>query len=292
MKRKDWSLVLRKAGNAGRKAILRNYTETSRHKILGKGMGGDMTLRIDEVSERAIYNSLKSNLGKEFVFLSEEIGEVSKIHNEASDVPIVVCDPLDGSHNAEVGIPLFSLALSVIEPNIEVQTSPRAFGNIVAGLITSIKTDDEFVASKGKGSFHNGKKMKPSRVKTSHLIRTLLIETSDLEYLREKILTKLSKEQVNKTRLLGSAAISYSMLASGSADALIFAQPGGARTIDSPAGFLIAREAGCVFSNVTEGVRENSVENIDVGFSSRANLIGAANTAILSYLEETLVKLP
>jgi len=119
----------------------------------------------------------------------------------------------------------------------------------------------------------------------------MLVETSDVDYLREKILSKLSKKEIYKTRLLGSAALSYCMLADRSAEALVFAQPGGARTIDSPAGYLIAREAGCVFSNLTEG-HIKSVEDIEVGFSSRLNILGASNQSILSELEGKLVSLP
>jgi myo-inositol-1(or 4)-monophosphatase len=290
MKNPDWSKVLRRAGAAGRKAILQNYTDVSRHKILGKGMGGDMTLRIDKVSEKAIFRSLKTDLGKSFIFLSEEVGEVSgPVQN--NELPVVVCDPLDGSHNAEVGIPFFSVSLSVIERQDYSNGSRRSFGRITNALITSIKTDDEYFALKGRGAFHNGKRMKPTTTSNDR-INTLLIETSDVEYLREKILGRLSKEEINKTRLMGSAAMSYCMLASGGADALIFAQPGGARTIDSPAGFLIAREAGKIFSNMTEGSEKTPVEDLEVGFSSRANIVGAANSAILSQLEEKLVSLP
>jgi myo-inositol-1(or 4)-monophosphatase len=291
MKGRDWIKILRKAGLAGRSAILRNYTETSRHKTLGRGAGGDMTLRIDKVSERAIYRSLKSDLGNSFVFLSEEAGEVSNPNPDAK-IPLIICDPLDGSHNAEVGIPLFTLALSVIDPNSKNPSPGRSFGNVTASFIVSIKTDDEFSAARGEGSFHNGKSLKSVQRTVFPNIQTLLIETSDVDYLRESILGRLSRKDINKTRLLGTAALSYCMLASGSAEALIFAQPGGARSIDSPAGFLIAREAGCVFSNLSAGQTGSPVENAEVGFSSRLNIVGAANASILSELEKKLIALP
>jgi myo-inositol-1(or 4)-monophosphatase len=290
MKKLDWEKTLRKAGLAGKKAILQNYTESSRHKILGKGMGGDMTLRIDRVSEKAIQRSLKADLGTSFVFLSEEIGEVSATKSQGDEqLPVVVCDPLDGSHNAEVGIPLFCVALSVIMPTG--LAGGRTFGNVAHAFICSIKTEDEYLATKGRGSSHNGRRLRPVRG-ASEGINTLLVECSDVEYLREKILGHLWREHVNKTRLLGSAAISYCMLASNSAEALIFAQPGGARTIDSPAGFLIAREAGCVFANLSAASLETPVEALEVGFDSRANIVGAANLGILQSLEQKLGSLP
>jgi len=287
LKNLDWTRILRKAGHAGRKSILQNYTEANRHKIIKRGVGGDMTLRIDEVSEKAIHDSLKADLGKNFVFLSEELGETSATEN-GEELAVVVCDPLDGSHNAEVGIPFCSLARSVIYPKLKVKG--RGFENIVGALILSIKTDDEYVAVKGGGSFHNATRLKaPSGTLTE--VQTLLVETGDLDYLREKILSKLTKKDVYKTRLLGSAALSYCMLAEHSAEALVFAQPGGARTIDSPAGYLIAREAGCVFSNLTLGDKK-SVGEVEVGFSSKLNILGAANKNILSKFERKLVSLP
>jgi len=275
----DWATILRKAASAGRTAILQNYNVASRRKVVKRGVGGDLTLRIDEVSERAIHDSLKRDLGKDnFVFLSEEMGEVPVKNGDS--LPVVICDPLDGSHNAQVGIPFFSLSLSVIEPSGNGNT-PRTFGNISVGLISSIKTEDEYFAIKAKGAYHNGERL-PSSRKTPLQIETLLVETGDVDFLREKLIKKLSKRLVYKTRILGSAALSFCLLADGSADGFIFAQPGGARTIDSPAGYLIAREAGCVFADIFG--KHLDVDRVEVGFHSKIDLVGASNAKTLSQL--------
>ena len=275
----DWATVLRKAASAGRTAILQNYNVASRRNVVKRGVGGDLTLKIDEVSERAIHNSLKHDLGKDnFVFLSEEMGEVPVKNGDS--LPFVICDPLDGSHNAQVGIPFFSLSLSVIEPHGNGKT-PRTFGNISVGLISSIKTEDEYFAIKGKGAYHNGANL-PSSRKTPLQIETLLVETGDVVFLREKLIKKLSKRLIYKTRILGSAALSFCLLADGSADGFIFAQPGGARTIDSPAGYLIAREAGCVFADISG--KHLDVDRVEVGFHSKIDLVGASNAKTLSQL--------
>lgn len=247
-----------------------------------------MTLRIDRVSERAVFNSLKKDLGdSSFVFLSEEIGEVTRVDSDPT-IPVVVCDPLDGSHNAEVGIPLFCVALSVVQPR---EINHRTFGSVTNSLITSIKTEDEFVGMKGGGSFHNGRKLKQGKSGSSHLVNTLLIETSDLEYMRDNILSRLTKADVNKTRLLGSAALSYCMLAAGAAEGFIFAQYGGARTIDSPAGYLIAKEAGAEFCNLTKGL-ETAIQDVQIGFASRVNIVGARDRETLSIMAKKLDSLP
>lgn len=280
----NWKSVLNRAAASGKKAILRNYDSASRSTIVKRGVGGDLTLRIDEVSEEAIYSSLKRDLGaNSFIFLSEEMGE---IRHERDDLPVIVCDPLDGSHNAQAGIPFFSLALSVIySPRKEYE---RTFGNVMAGIISSIKTEDEYFAVKGKGAFHNNVRLTP-RKQGIEQIQTLLIETGDVDYLKKELLRKLSRRYVNKVRMLGSAALSFCLLADGSADGMIFAQPGGARTIDSPAGYLIARENGCVISDVSG--RYSNVDQVKVGFDSKINLIGAPN-AKTSTLLKKLVRNP
>lgn len=273
----NWESVLRKAAVAGRKAILSNYDGFARRKIVKRGVGGDLTLRIDEASEQAIHESLKKNLGENsFVFLSEELGEVP--NKRKNHLPVVVCDPLDGSHNAQAGIPFFSLALSIIDQR---NGKGRILGNVSHALILSIKTDDEYFASKGVGAFHNGTRLR-RRIKRRSRIETLLVETGDIDYFRDKLIAALSTKLVYKTRVLGSAALSYCLLADGSADGYIFAQPGGARTIDSPAGYLIARECGCIFADLSG--KQKDVDLVKVGFDSKINLVGAPDSKTLNML--------
>ena len=167
------------------------------------------------------------------------------------------------------------------------QSDRRRFGDIDFGYILSVPTTDYFYAGKGKGAFHNNKKIL-YKSHDSNKIHTLLIECGDTDYLRT-ITQKLSNEDVYKTRLLGSAAISYCLLADGTADAFIFAQPGGARTIDSPAGYLIAREAGCVFEDLLG--KEKDIDEVEVGFHSRISLLGASNEKVLELLQSR-VRLP
>lgn len=274
--RANWEAVLKRAAAAGREAILKNYDRASRQEVVKRGAGGDLTLKIDDASERAIHSSLKKDLGDEsFVFLSEELGEVGVM--DGSSYPVIICDPLDGSHNAQAGIPFFSLALSVIEPGM-----PRTFGNISVALITSIKTNDEYFAMKGRGAFHNGARLSVGG-KVGDRITTLLVETGDVDFLRDSLIKKMRSKLVYKIRILGSAALSYCLLADGTAEGFIFAQPDGARTIDSPAGYLIAKEAGCVFADVSR--KHKNIDDVEVGFASRIDLVGARDTKTLAIMK-------
>jgi fructose-1,6-bisphosphatase/inositol monophosphatase family enzyme len=190
----------------------------------------------------------------------------------------VICDPLDGSHNAQVGIPFFSLSLCVIPTKKE-----RTFGNVSHGLVMSIKTDDEYFAAKGTGAYHNGEKL-PKRRSPNKRIETMLVETGDIDFLRDRLIHRLSLKLILKPRILGSAALSFCLLADGSADAYIFAQPRGARTIDSPAGYLIARETGCVFADLSG--RNSDIDDVRVGFDSKLDLIGAPDRQTLERLRK------
>ena len=271
----EWLKILQEDAEAGREAILQNYDSKSRNEVIGRGAGGDETLRIDLASESAIHKSLDRSLGRDYIFLSEEMGEVGK----KKGAPVVICDPLDGSHNARVGVPLFAVSLSLLGRG----SKSRRFADMEAAVITSIATKDEFSALRQRGSFHNSEKLSATP-STRKRFETLLVECGDPEYLKS-LLRNFSSESVYKTRLLGSAALSLSFLASGVADGLIFAQPGGARSIDSPAGYLIAKEAGCVFSDL-DG---KSVDKIGIGFDSRVDLLGARSRKLhgilLSMLE-------
>ncbi|HZW56921.1 MAG TPA: inositol monophosphatase family protein [Nitrososphaerales archaeon] len=285
---RDWIALLRKAASAGKEAILRNYDDHgNRSAIVGRGAGGDLTLKIDEAGESAIHSSLNEDLGKDsYIFVSEELGEVSTERGATGNgnraVPIVLCDPLDGSHNAQWGIPLFSISLSVLGLSRKINRGDkRLFRDVDVGLVLSVPTQDEFSAVRGKGSHHNQRRLVP-RTTQYRRFETLLIECGDANYF-QGLAAKLSDDYVYKTRLLGSAAISFCLLAAGSADGFIFVQPGGARTIDSPAGYLIAREAGCVFSELSP--HAGDIEDIEVGFDSRLNLIGGANESALSLLK-------
>jgi myo-inositol-1(or 4)-monophosphatase len=272
-----------RAARLGRRAIIRNYDWESRNLVMKRGVGGDQTLKIDEASESAIFRSLKHDLGKDsFVFLSEELGEVRA--KEDGPSPLIVCDPLDGSHNAQVGIPLFSVAISVMGVRRGIKPSePGRFRDVDASVIVSVKTSDEYYAVKGRGAFLNGTRIE-GRKRRQERINTLLIETGDIDFMKAKLVRRLDKELVYKTRILGSAALSLCFLADGSADALIFAQPGGARTIDSPAGYLIASEAGCFFADASG--RYKDVGKIEVGFHSRVDLLGARDRTTLLKLRK------
>ncbi len=281
----EWIEILRRAANAGKQAIEKNYDQRAR--VLKRGVGGDLTLKIDEASESAIYESLLADLGEgSFVFVSEEIGEIKA--KDAEPKPIVFCDPLDGSHNAMVGLPLFSISLAVLGINRKISPQKtRRLGDVDLGLIVNVPSEDEFYATKLGGSFYNRVKIAPRKLPAHdhQRFQTIGIECGDVDYLKF-VMQNLKTENAYKLRVLGSAAISYCMLANETFDAFIFVQPQGARTIDSPAGYLIAKQAGRVFTDLSGETKD--VDLVPLGFDSRINIAGAKDQESLTRLIEIL----
>ena len=278
----EWVEILRRAAKAGKQAIEKNYDFNSRTSVVKRGVGGDLTLKIDEASESAIHQSLLQDLGEgSFVFVSEEIGEIKTRGNETR--PVIFCDPLDGSHNALVGVPLFSISVAVLGLNRSIgPTGQRYLGDVDVGLIESVPSDDEFYAIKSQGSFHNRERLGRFNLPALDArFQTIGIECGDVDFLKI-VMKKLTSKSVYKLRVLGSAAMSYCMLANETFDGFIFVQPNGARTIDSPAGYLIAQEAGRVFTDLFGKL--TSLDRVKLGFDSRINIVGAKDRKTLSRL--------
>ena len=286
-KESHWLSVLRRAADAGKRAILSNYDYSERRTVIGRGAGGDLTLKIDKISETAIHRSLIKDLkGESFVFVSEELGE--KELPEEGERPVVVCDPLDGSHNAQVGIPFFAISLSVLGLRRKLpQNEKRYFRDVDIGVIQSVPTSDEFTAIKGKGAVHNGNSISNEfeKFQDGKKIETLEIECGDVNYLK-KLIMHLTAQEIYKIRTLGSAALGFSLLANGTIRGFIFAQPSGARTIDSPAGYLIAKESGRIVTDLSGKL--NDLDSVEIGFHSRMSILGAANKIVHKQLSRIL----
>lgn len=75
----DWESILGRAARAGKEAILSQYDSKGRTEVVGRGLGGDLTLKIDEASEKAIHESLNNSLGEDsYLFVSEGTGRSSQ----------------------------------------------------------------------------------------------------------------------------------------------------------------------------------------------------------------------
>ncbi|RAP34253.1 histidinol-phosphatase [Candidatus Marinamargulisbacteria bacterium SCGC AG-439-L15] len=84
----------------------------------------------------------------EISIIGEEYGET----RSNSNLKLII-DPIDGTKNFIRGLPFFATLLAIEED-----------GEIIAGLVSAPATGDKWWAEKGKGSFHNGKKIHVSEI--------------------------------------------------------------------------------------------------------------------------------
>ena len=110
-----------------------------RERPVGQGEGGDVTAALDEAAETAALEALRA---RRRAIVSEEIGD----HGDGRYT--VVVDPIDGSQNAERGIPYFCLCVAVAEGD--------TVDDVFFGYVYDFGANEEWMATRGEGAFLNG----------------------------------------------------------------------------------------------------------------------------------------
>lgn len=90
-----------------REGILEKYPHGGGNTIVGTGPDGTPTFEIDAAAEDIARKILDDN-APDMNVLSEETGLLDR----GSDSTLII-DPIDGSHNAVNGIPIFSISLAI-----------------------------------------------------------------------------------------------------------------------------------------------------------------------------------
>lgn len=251
-----WIELFREAGEAV-KAAIGGYSGTEAGRAeLTRGAGGDITVEIDRRAEDAAIKVLENAAagGLRFTLVSEEVGR----KRFGADFPLVFLDPIDGSLNAKQGIPLYSTMLSVLDgPNVD---------DVLAGYVLNLVSGEEWTATRGGGARVDGRPLQPLRPRSADGIELLGVESSPRSIFKAEGLIRRS----DKTRILGSMAISIALTAGGSFDAFIC--PIEARLFDMTASVLMAKEAGAVFTDV-EG---RGIGGLEVGLDRRSSLLVGA----------------
>jgi len=189
---------------------------------IGIGADGTETLRIDQLAERAILDIVDTVPGGLNV-LSEEMGWVD---NGARHTLVV--DPIDGTYNASVGIPFYSVCLAV---------GDRMFSDVVEALVYNLVSGDSYHAVKGGGATMNGSRIRTRRFREEDSLYVLYSGKTASD--RAHRLTTMPR----RVRSLGSAALEVCLLAQGCAD-LFFQDGYPLRVTDLAAPGLVLREAG------------------------------------------------
>ena len=220
----------------------------------GRGAGGDTTLELDRAAETVVFTELErlAARGERFSVLSEEAGRRSF----GADYPLVLVDPVDGSLNAEHGIPVAGLMLAVLDG--------PAVADAHAGFVLNLNTGATWAAVRGQGATRDGRPLEVLRSNASK-IALLGLESTPRALAAARPLV----ERANKIRILGSMALSIALTAAGGFDA--FCAPIPVRMFDTAASLLILTEAG----GVATDIQGHPVASLECSLDTRSSLLCA-----------------
>ncbi|UCE74429.1 MAG: sugar kinase, partial [Methanomassiliicoccales archaeon] len=137
--------LLHAIANEVEKAVKNTVNSKNLGEDLGIGADGTPTKLIDDMAEQICFKVLKEKKGK-LNILSEEAGFID---NNAERT--LVMDPIDGTHNAIKGIPVYAVSLAV---------GKNKLSDVEYGLVRNLVTGDTFWAEKGKGAYLNDRSIK------------------------------------------------------------------------------------------------------------------------------------
>lgn len=211
----------------------------------------DVVTEVDELSEQLIIGSLRQAFPAD-AFLAEESGRSQEA--ERADQRVWVIDPLDGTVNYANGIPIFCVAIGLVER-----------GRPVLGVVYDPARDEMFSALAGRGARLDGRRVRqPGKEKLADAVVSLALPRARWA-LRERRL----RRKIRVARSIGSAALALAYVCNGRFDA--FVQAGGLSAWDICAAGLIAIEGGAMITTFDGG------EWFDIGRSSRSiGLVAAA----------------
>jgi myo-inositol-1(or 4)-monophosphatase len=204
--------ILPQAGKAGKQT-----------KKSSKDFVTEMDIRV----ESFIIYRIREKYPDHSIF-SEEVGTISG----GGDFEWVI-DPIDGTVNYSVGLPLYGVSISLSYK-----------GEPVVATISLPALGELFWASKGKGAFQNGK---PIKIRTTALSESFVSlgdfsKDGDKESNKERMqLLDNIVNEVYRIRMVGTAAVTLAYIAAGRLDAAIYLTP---NRYDVEAGQLLISEAG------------------------------------------------
>jgi myo-inositol-1(or 4)-monophosphatase len=240
------------------KGLKRDFGELENLQVSTKGPG-DFVSIADKKAERTLHQELeKARPG--YGFVMEESGVIEgadKTHRWH-------IDPLDGTTNFLHGMPFFATSVAL-----------EREGTLVAGVVYNPATEDLFVAERGKGAFHNERRMRVSgrRLMEDSLVGLGLMHLGHGHQAANLADLSAVMGQVAGVRNLGSIAMELAYVASGRLDGVASRW---LKSWDLAAGIVLVREAGGFVTDIRGG--ETMLDTGDIVAGNEAihkSLLGA-----------------
>ncbi len=183
----------------------------------------DVVTEADFASEKIVADAIRKEFPTHGI-LSEE----GDNKNATSDYCWYV-DPVDGTNNFFMGIPLWGVSFALYKGN-----------EGIAGVMYFPMLNELYYAEKGKGAYLNGKRIRVSGKKKTKEALFVLDDAAAFSQMGSENASEITKNFF-ATRVFGSACYTYGLVARGTASACFHAhlKPG-----DFAAGKIIIEEAG------------------------------------------------
>ena len=190
-----------RAAVADVKAVLAAMpTRAERERPIGRGEGGDITVALDKAAEEAVLAHFELD---DVRVISEEIGM------RGAGAITVLIDPIDGSQNAERGVPYFALSIAVAEGD--------TIADVVFGYVYDFGANEEWMAVRGgQEHFWIGR---PLTEVPKATIELLSIEATRASVVADRLPHLVPF--VDRVRIMGAQAITFCHLAAGRTDAVV-----------------------------------------------------------------------
>lgn len=197
-------------------------------EIVGVGVSGDVTRRIDLIAEEFIVSEFRK-LGVKAWVVSEEKGSW-----ELAPDPdfIALVDPLDGSINYYLGLPFVSVSIALYRPGSRI-TDP------LCGVVQSVFTDT-LVEVLGENVLLNGKLVHRHLGKGFEVVSIYAENPNQIKLVIGRLEEKGTKI---RTRTMGSAALEASFAAIGLIGHFVHVT-GKLRNVDIPVALAAASRLG------------------------------------------------
>jgi myo-inositol-1(or 4)-monophosphatase len=235
-------------------------TRAERERVVGRRAGGDDTVALDEAAETATLAHFDRD---DVRIVSEEIG----VRGDGRYT--VVVDPIDGSQNAERGLPYFGLSVAVAEGD--------TIDDVFFGYVYDFGAGEEWSAVRGGGAFLDGE---PLTGEPNDWIELLSLEATRASLVGESL--AVLAPLTDRVRGLGAQALTYCHLAAGRTDAVVCLRP--SRPVDFAAAQLVVRERGFAI----ELIDRPPLVGSPLDLTARSRVVAARNGELCGRLAAAL----
>lgn len=249
--------VLLSIAQAVRQSVLPLIGTPEAGEVVGRGADGNYSYRIDRVAEDAAFAEIK-RLGLSYNILSEE----SSFQDNGSKETLVL-DPVDGSRNAIIGLPMYSVSIAI---------GSGSLSRVREGLVLDIASGRAYYAEKDHGATLDER---PLKVRSYDEKRSVFLLNLGMNS-SSTVFDIGRKSPI--VRSYGSAALEISMIAEGKADLFVsraIDNSHAMRIVDIAAASLILREAGGQLYDATGNLLDM---NFDI--NDRKNIFAIGDTSL------------